>query len=135
MPTLRNLELTAPYFHNGGQATIRQVVEFYNRGGDFREHNSRNIDFEIGKLNLTNAQIDDLVAFPYRRVDGRTSEAAEGAIRSPSDCSFPTAIALFLASRFRTLDGAKDDFLEVPEVGPQRRTAAEGFPAIDFRFP
>jgi cytochrome c peroxidase len=33
VPTLRNLELTAPYFHNGGQRTIRQVVEFYNRGG------------------------------------------------------------------------------------------------------
>src|SRR5262245_30829631 len=63
VPTLRNVELTAPYFHNGGQATIRQVVEFYNRGGDFREHNARNIDFEIGKLNLTNSQIDDLVAF------------------------------------------------------------------------
>jgi hypothetical protein len=39
------------------------VVEFYNRGGDFREHNSRNIDFEIGKLNLSDSEIDDLVAF------------------------------------------------------------------------
>ena len=39
VPSLRNLELTAPYFHNGGQRTIRHVVEFYNRGGDFREHN------------------------------------------------------------------------------------------------
>jgi len=63
VPSLRNLELTAPYFHNGGQRTIRQVVEFYNRGGDFREHNVRNIDFEIGKLNLTEQEIDDLVAF------------------------------------------------------------------------
>ena len=63
VPTLRNLELTAPYFHNGGQRTIRQVVEFYNRGGDFREHNVQNIDFEIGKLNLTEQEIDDLVAF------------------------------------------------------------------------
>src|SRR5262249_30460561 len=35
VPSLRNVSLTAPYFHNGGQATIRQVVEFYNRGGDF----------------------------------------------------------------------------------------------------
>src|SRR4030095_2616337 len=61
-PSLRNLELTAPYFHNGGQRTIRQVVEFYNRGGDFREHNVVNIDFEIGKLNLSALEIDDLVA-------------------------------------------------------------------------
>ncbi|MCX6976127.1 MAG: cytochrome C peroxidase, partial [Verrucomicrobia bacterium] len=48
VPNLRNLSLTAPYFHNGGQATIRQVVEFYNRGGDFRDQNVQFIDFEIG---------------------------------------------------------------------------------------
>ena len=34
VPTLRNVELTGPYFHNGGQATLEQVVDFYNRGGD-----------------------------------------------------------------------------------------------------
>jgi hypothetical protein len=33
-PGLRNSELTGPYFHNGGYGTLRQVVEFYNRGGD-----------------------------------------------------------------------------------------------------
>ncbi len=35
-PGLRNIELTAPYFHNGGQSTLRQVVDFYARGGDFQ---------------------------------------------------------------------------------------------------
>ena len=34
-PGLRNVALTAPYFHNGGQLTLEQVVEFYDRGGDF----------------------------------------------------------------------------------------------------
>ncbi len=34
-PGLRNVELTAPYFHNGGQLTLRQVIDFYARGGDF----------------------------------------------------------------------------------------------------
>lgn len=34
-PQLRNLELTAPYFHNGDKATIADVVDFYIRGGDF----------------------------------------------------------------------------------------------------
>jgi cytochrome c peroxidase len=34
VPTLRNVELTGPYFHNGGQSTLEQVVDFYNRGGD-----------------------------------------------------------------------------------------------------
>jgi cytochrome c peroxidase len=34
VPSLRNVELTGPYFHNGGQSTLEQVIEFYNRGGD-----------------------------------------------------------------------------------------------------
>src|SRR5215831_10910313 len=34
-PSLRNIELTDPYFLNGGQATLDQVVDFYSRGGDF----------------------------------------------------------------------------------------------------
>lgn len=34
-PTLRNIELTGPFFLNGGQATLSQVVDFYSRGGDF----------------------------------------------------------------------------------------------------
>ncbi|MGE5324171.1 MAG: cytochrome-c peroxidase [Actinomycetota bacterium] len=34
-PDLRNVELTGPYFLNGGEATLAQVVEFYSRGGDF----------------------------------------------------------------------------------------------------
>jgi cytochrome c peroxidase len=33
--SLRNVKLTAPYFHNGGKATLADVVAFYNRGGDF----------------------------------------------------------------------------------------------------
>jgi cytochrome c peroxidase len=34
-PQLRNVKLTAPYFHNGGKATLDSVVEFYGAGGDF----------------------------------------------------------------------------------------------------
>ena len=34
-PSLRNIEITGPYFLNGGQATLDQVVDFYSRGGDF----------------------------------------------------------------------------------------------------
>jgi cytochrome c peroxidase len=36
VPILRNVGLTPPYFHNGGQANLHQVVEFYSRGGDRR---------------------------------------------------------------------------------------------------
>ena len=35
VPGLRNVEFNGPYFHNGGKATLAQVVEFYDNGGDF----------------------------------------------------------------------------------------------------
>src|SRR5207245_11078580 len=43
-PSVRNGELTGPYFHNGGKATLEQVVDFYSRGGDFHEANIDNLD-------------------------------------------------------------------------------------------
>jgi cytochrome c peroxidase len=51
VPGLRNVELTGPYFHNGGQATLRQVVDFYVRGGDFPERNQATLGPDI--LTLT----------------------------------------------------------------------------------
>ncbi len=42
-PTLRNTELTGPYYHNGGQGTLLDVVEFYTRGGDFFQTNIDNV--------------------------------------------------------------------------------------------
>lgn len=37
IPGLRNVALTAPYFHNGGESTLEDVIDFYFRGGNFRE--------------------------------------------------------------------------------------------------
>jgi len=36
IPSLRNIALTAPYFHNGGESTLEDVIDFYFRGGNFR---------------------------------------------------------------------------------------------------
>ncbi|MFK0730774.1 MAG: cytochrome-c peroxidase, partial [Gloeotrichia echinulata HAB0833] len=56
-PTLRNIALTAPYMHNGGMATLEQVVDFYNRGrGD-------DGGAGVAPLNLTDAKKADLVTF------------------------------------------------------------------------
>jgi hypothetical protein len=127
VPSLRNLELTAPYFHNGGQRTIRQVVEFYNRGGDFREHNVVNIDFEIGKLNLTSQQIDDLVAFLSRPLtDPRVAQQ-----RAPFDhpqLFVPNGHATN-GRRLRVTDEgvAQDVFLEIPAVGRNGGPLPAGF--------
>jgi cytochrome c peroxidase len=64
-PTLRNIALTAPYMHDGSLATLREVVEHYNNGGVTKPGDPVN-DFLSGgirPLNLTEQQIDDLVAF------------------------------------------------------------------------
>lgn len=64
-PTLRNVAATAPYMHDGSLATLREVVVHYNNGGVTKEGDPVN-DFLAGgirPLNLTDQQIDDLVAF------------------------------------------------------------------------
>ena len=62
-PPLRNLELKGNYFHTGRFAAVEDVVEFYNRGGDFV---APNIDQRIRPLNLTVAQRAALTAFLKR---------------------------------------------------------------------
>jgi hypothetical protein len=70
-PGLRNIELTGPYFHNGGELTLEQVVAFYNRGGDFYENNIDNVDIGIRPLGLTEEQKTSLVAFMESLTDER----------------------------------------------------------------
>lgn len=70
-PGLRNVELTAPYFHNGGELTLMDVVNFYNRGGNFPEFNRDNFDPNIVNLGLTDAQKHQLVQFLLALTDPR----------------------------------------------------------------
>jgi hypothetical protein len=49
---LRNVELTNPYFHDGGNLTLRQQLDFYMRGGNFPITNSAHRDFLIMNLRL-----------------------------------------------------------------------------------
>jgi cytochrome c peroxidase len=68
VPTLRNAELSGPYFHNGGALTLRQVVDFYNQGGNFP---GRNTDSQIRPLGLTDTEKNALVAFILTLTDER----------------------------------------------------------------
>lgn len=65
-PTLRNIALTAPYGHNGFFPTLRSIVDFYN-SRDVAGWPPAEIDqtksLGIGDLGLTDAEIDDVVAF------------------------------------------------------------------------
>ena len=59
-PNLRNLLLTAPYFHDGSQATLWDVVDHYNKGAGL---NNPYLDADIEPLALSEHDIDDMVAF------------------------------------------------------------------------
>ncbi|MHC5613988.1 MAG: cytochrome-c peroxidase [Nostoc sp.] len=106
-PGLRNVELTAPYFHNGGQATLEQVVDFYSRGGDFGV---------LPPLNLSPVEKQQLVAF----LKGLTDERV---LHDKAPFDHPQ---LFVPnghpgnSTSVTNDGtgkATDSLLEIPAVG------------------
>jgi cytochrome c peroxidase len=58
-PGLRNVAVTAPYFHNGSAKTLAEVVKFYDGGG---RHNL-NIDEELHPLGLTEDERRDLAKF------------------------------------------------------------------------
>jgi len=76
-PQLRNVELTGPYFHNGGLSTLHQVVEFYTRGGDFPVTNQNDLDPEIlpiGKLIGSDTRKNEVVAFLLSLTDLRVKE-------------------------------------------------------------
>lgn len=62
--TVRNIELTAPYMHNGVYKTLEQVMDFYNNGGGI------GLGFDLphqtlppDSLHLTPREIDDIIAF------------------------------------------------------------------------
>jgi cytochrome c peroxidase len=76
-PTVRNVELTAPYMHNGAYKTLEDVVDFYNKGG------GRGMGLDVpnqtlpfDKLNLTKQEQKDLVSFMKALTDttGLTSK-------------------------------------------------------------
>lgn len=56
---LRDIELTAPYMHNGSEKTLLDVVKFYNKGGEL----NANLDGGMRPLKLTDPQMDDVVEF------------------------------------------------------------------------
>ena len=129
-PTLRNVELTGPYMHNGGMATLMQVVDFYTRGGNFHEANIDDLDPFIVDLNGLKgneadqrALVDFLLALTDERVRQESAPfdhpqlfVAEGHVSSiPGN-----------PKRTRLL---ADNLREIPAVGAPGR-AAQGLPPL-----
>ena len=59
-PNLRNVLVTGPYFHDGSQETLWDVIDHYNKGDGLK---NPWLDEDIQPLALTEPEIDDLVAF------------------------------------------------------------------------
>jgi cytochrome c peroxidase len=58
-PTLRDIEKTAPYMHDGSMKTLEEVVDFYNKGGI----KNKNLSEDMKELKLTDQEKKDLVSF------------------------------------------------------------------------
>lgn len=58
-PTLRDVALTAPYMHDGRYATLEEVIDHYDRGGDVKENSSPNMKV----LSLSVDEKRDLIEF------------------------------------------------------------------------
>jgi cytochrome c peroxidase len=70
---LRNLLVTEPYFHDGSQVTLWDVVDHYNKGGVQNPF----LDGGIVPLGLTEPEIDELVAFLATLTSPEYAQAAE----------------------------------------------------------
>ena len=141
-PGLRNIELTGPYFHNGSRATLEQVLEFYNRGGDRRGSNANNtsrfgpnnsnLDPDIRPLGLTKAEIADLAIFLKTPLTDPRVLREKAPFDHPS-LTLPNGhigdesrVAGQQSTNPKIAKQAQDLLLRVPAVGASGRTDMEG---------
>ncbi len=72
-PSLRNVLVTGPYFHDGSQETLWDVMDHYNKGDGLQ---NPYLDEDIQPLALTEQEIDDVVAFMASLTSPRYKELA-----------------------------------------------------------
>ncbi len=88
-PDIRNVLVTAPYFHDGSQQTLWDVVDHYNKGDGLK---NPWLDEDIQPLALSEGDIDDLVAFMASLTSpqySRLGEAELGRQRALSQVNRP----------------------------------------------
>src|SRR3954471_13821713 len=126
IPGLRNVELTAPYFHNGGEMTLRQVVDFYSRGGNFdNAEKSPNLE----TLNLSDQDKDDLVEFLKALTDPRVKN--QSAPFDHPELYVPVGEQTNADGSVATANGrAADCFRQVPATGSSGGAPLAPFPGF-----
>lgn len=63
IPTLRNIALSAPYSHNGGFPTLMEMLQFINDRNGFVPEVTDNLSTEVGSLDLSQEELEDIEAF------------------------------------------------------------------------
>ena len=133
-PTLRNVELNGPFMHNGSQATLKQVVEFYTRGGDFTHIEPQFVHKyvnPIGKLRGKEPRQEAVVAFMKALTDERVRW--EMAPFDHPELLIPNGAALDENGEAQlgplNLNDSDDYLLTLPAVGASGR-AAQGLPPV-----
>ena len=122
-PTVRNTEFTGPFFHNGSTATLEQVVDFYNRGGD--TPNDPNIGPGMQPLGLGVSEKTALVEFMKALSDDRV-RFEKAPFDHPQLCVPNGETGTASASNPKE---SVDNMVEIPAVGagggPALQTFAE----------
>jgi cytochrome c peroxidase len=67
---VRNVGVTAPYMHDGSMATLWDVMDHYNRGGEANPF----LDGGIEPLHLTDKEINQVVTFLFTLTDDRFAD-------------------------------------------------------------
>jgi cytochrome c peroxidase len=121
IPTLRNVELTGPFMHNGAFKSLEEVIDFYDRGGNVTNEQHFNTGaFPHGFTEETKA---DLLAF----LRGLTDERVRWE-RAPFDhpaLSVPQGQNVAPAKSSSASQG-EDEWLEIPAIGKNGRSETQG---------
>jgi cytochrome c peroxidase len=128
VPSLRNVALTAPYFHNGDTHSLREAVLLYSRGGNvapITERDGTPIE-PLGIANMTSDEVDAVVAWLEALTDERVRIAA-----APFDHPQLFVPNGHPGNHTRVERGpqgfAKDEMLEIPMTGAAGGPPLPGF--------
>jgi hypothetical protein len=120
-PNLRNIKFSGPYFHVGDSETLRQVVEFYVRGGNFPNTNLHDKTVDVDGIPplafpefnpVAEANIEALVDFLAEGLKDERVAFEEAPFDHPE---------LRVPNGSPKSDSSKDLFIEIPAVGKEGR--------------
>lgn len=120
IPSLRNVELTGPYMHNGGMKSLGEVLEFYDRAGNF--NNEEHFATLVVNLGLSAQDKHDLIAFLQSLTDERV-RWEQAPFDHPS-LEVPEGQETQGLSLDQSISA--DHFVHVPAIGKEGRSGTLG---------